>query len=179
MPQKIIEVFLIALRVNPVKDTTISLSISGVTIGSSTYIYVIFDIFIHFTQCSPWFYFYWGFYYIYLLYRSDYDTTPALHLCLYWYFCASYNGLCIDMFVYYIIYSFWLYLILGVFFYSSTVLSLHSYFYSYLCERYIYVHCDMLVYFIRYGQSLACIFPAYYLLCHCRHPCLPAFTKVD
>ena len=39
--------------------------------------------------------------YIYIssLFRGDSSTAPELYLCLYWYVCASYNGVWIDTFV--------------------------------------------------------------------------------
>ena len=37
--------------------------------------------------------------YIYFLSRGDYFTAPELYLHFYWCVCASYNGVCIDMFV--------------------------------------------------------------------------------
>ena len=42
---------------------------------------------------------FWGFCYIYLRLMICSDTAPLLYMCLYWYVCAYYNGVCIDMFV--------------------------------------------------------------------------------
>ena len=56
----------------------------------------------------------WEVCYIYFRFRSDYSTVPELHMRLYLYVCASYNGVCIYMFVYVIQYNCWLYFILGI-----------------------------------------------------------------
>ena len=59
--------------------------------------------------------------YIYILFKSDSTTSPALYLYIYWCVCALYTGVCIDMFVYVIKSTNRLYFILGVFFYISPV----------------------------------------------------------
>ena len=58
---------------------------------------------------------YWKVHYIYFLFRSDYSTSHELYMSFYWYVCASYNGVCIDMFVNIIQFNCWLYFILGIF----------------------------------------------------------------
>ena len=61
----------------------------------------------------------WKFCYIYLRWRIYSNTAPELYLFLYWYVCASYNGVCVDMFVHIIMVSVFLcfcilyYLIVG------------------------------------------------------------------
>ena len=67
---------------------------------------------------------YWKVCYIHLLFRDDYFTAPELYLNFYWYVFASYNGVCIDMFVSIIKYNFWLYFILGILSYIFTIYGL-------------------------------------------------------
>ena len=63
----------------------------------------------------------WEFCYIYFLCRSDYATATELYLCFYSNVCVLYNGVCIDLFAYIIQYNCWLYFILGVLSYISTI----------------------------------------------------------
>ena len=67
---------------------------------------------------------------------------------MYWYFCASYNGFCVAMFVHVIQSNFWLYLYLLWMDYSTTASFLYLYFNSYVCDFHIYDYCDMFLYFI-------------------------------
>ena len=66
----------------------------------------------------------WEFHYIYFLFRSNSATAPELYMHLYWYVCASYNGICLDMFVYVIWSNFWLHFISVLLYYISTVYGL-------------------------------------------------------
>ena len=131
--------------------------------------------------------------YIYLLFRSDSYTAPELYLHFYWYVCASYNGVCIDIFcmLYNLIFGCTLsriirYISLLGMGFSSALLLLHSQLYWYVCKIYIYVSCDMTLHFLWYTSwlysifgSLSWIFPVYDLLCNFHHPHWPEFTKVD
>ena len=59
-----------------------------------------------------------------LFFRGKFVTQRALYMHLYLYFCESYNGVCIDMFVYVVQPNFWLYLILGILTYISPMYGL-------------------------------------------------------
>ena len=123
----------------------------------------------------------------FFLFRGDISTAPQIHLRFYWYVCVSYNGVCIDMFVYVIQYNCWLYCILDIFptsilfmGYSATASLLHLHLCQYVCECYIYVQCDISLYFIWSTPRLysilgimSYIFTVYVLLCHFRHPRWP------
>ena len=60
--------------------------------------------------------------YIYFLFRID--SSTKLYLSLYWSVCESYNGVWIDMFVYFILYSCCLYFILVILSYISPMYGL-------------------------------------------------------
>ena len=62
---------------------------------------------------------YWKVCYKYFLFKGYSSTEPEWYLHLYWYVCASYNGVSIGMFLYDIHSNCWLYLILGILFYKS------------------------------------------------------------
>ena len=83
----------------------------------------------------------WKLLYIYFLSRGDSFTATELYLSFYLYVFASYNGVCIVMFMYATQYNFWLYLILEFcsisilcMGYSTTASFLHVCLYSYVCE---------------------------------------------
>ena len=71
---------------------------------------------------------YWEFCDIYVLFRGKYSTEPELCMRFYWYACASYNSVWIDVFVYVIQYNCLLYFILVMLSYIS-----HMHALSYHC----------------------------------------------
>ena len=89
----------------------------------------------------------WEVCYIYFLCRSGSSTTPELYLHFYWYFCASYNGVFIDIFVYVIQSNRFLYFILGIF--------------TYIYPMYgLFFHCI----FITFAHVLICLWMLYLCL---------------
>ena len=59
-----------------------------------------FDTFAHFTNAFPESALSWEFLYIYFRWRIYSATEPGLYLRLYFFVCASYNGVCINIFWY-------------------------------------------------------------------------------
>ena len=127
----------------------------GCTNGRGKYIYVLYNMFVHFTQCAPRACFYWGVCSVYFLYRIGYATATALYLRLYWCLCAYYKDLYVDIFVYVIQYNFWLYFIWVVFAYIYPMYGLFfhcivfTFAFVFICLLILDLfYCDMLVYFI-------------------------------
>ena len=96
---------------------------------------------------------YWKVCHIYYLFRGNSSTAPESHLCLYWYVCASYTGVYIDVFLYVIQYNSWLYFILGIFYYISTMYGL-------------FCHCVI----VTYAFVLICLWMLY--LCSLQYVCV-------
>ena len=130
----------------------------------------------HFTPCAPGVCIHWEVCYMYFLFSGDSSTAPEIYLYLYLYVCEPYNSVCIDMFAYVIKSNFWLYFIF-IFSYASLMYGLFHrcvivtsafillfLWILYLCFLWYFF------YFKRSFQSLSCIFPVHYLLCHFWHP---------
>ena len=126
-----------------------------------------FDTFAHFTKWFPRVCLVLGIFYIYLRWRIYYATAPELYWRYYWYVCASYNGVCIYMFLHNTTLSILLCLCM---LYNLTV-GYTSSWYSViyppcawvvppLNHFYICVCINLVVNFI-YG-ILSCTFPVYY-----------------
>ena len=92
--------------------------------GRGNYFYVLCDMFVNLNYALPESIFYWKVCYIYFLGRSDSYNTLELYLWLYWYVCASYNGVWFYMFVYVILSNCWLYFILCILYYISPMYGL-------------------------------------------------------
>ena len=135
---------------------------------------------------------YWKVCYIYLLFRSDSSTKPELYLHLYWYVCVSYNGVCIDIFVYVIEYNCYLYFILVILSYISPiyVLLFHSIVDTFIivltCLWIIYIYllryvgvlhtiCSSVV---LHPGKIVMIISCIWFLCPCRHSHWTEFKKL-
>ena len=75
--------------------------------------------------------FHWKVCYIYFWWSIYSSTAPELYMGLYWYVFASFNGVCIDMFVHTIIVSLLLYMCM---LYNIIVVYTSSWYFSIYCE---------------------------------------------
>ena len=148
--------------------------------------------FVHLIQCAPQVWFVLGsLLYIFIVQEWFWHCTWTISTFVLIFF-ASYNCVCIDMFVYVIQSSCWLWFILGILSYISPMYGLFShcivftFTFVLICIWILYlIYFNMLVYFIRSDPwlysilgILSWIFPVYDFLCHCCHTSWPAFTIV-
>ena len=166
---------------------------SHCTSGRCNYIYALCGKFVNFTQRTPWVWFFFGsLLYIFPVQEWFCHCNWIISTFVLIFF-ASYNGVCIYMFVYVIQSNCWLYLILVILSYISPMYGLFFHFifitfaFLLICLWMLYMCllryagvlnmlCPLVVYKL---GSFSCIFPAYDLLLYCRHHRWHAFAKVD